>query len=64
MPKGAGPFPVAVLLHGGCWTLGYDTLAGARPLAQALADRGIATWNVECRQVGDAGAGWPVRSTT
>jgi acetyl esterase/lipase len=29
------------------------------PFADALRDAGIATWNVEYRRVGDAGAGWP-----
>jgi acetyl esterase/lipase len=30
-----------------------------RPLAAALADAGIATWNIEYRRLGDAGGGWP-----
>ncbi len=29
------------------------------PLASALAERGIATWNVEYRRSGDSGGGWP-----
>lgn len=28
IPKGKGPFPVAVIVHGGCWTASYDTMAG------------------------------------
>lgn len=59
LPDGPGPFPVAVVLHGGCWTRGYATLASTTPLARALAARGLATWNVEYRQVGDPGGGWP-----
>ena len=59
LPAGPGPFPVAVMVHGGCWTAGYDTRSGIEPLAAALAARGIATWNIEYRQVGEPGAGWP-----
>lgn len=59
VPPGPGPFPVAVLIHGGCWTASYDTLAGQAAMAEALTARGIATWNIEYRRLGDAGAGWP-----
>ena len=59
LPAGKGPFPVVVLVHGGCWTKGFDTRAGVAALADALTKRGIATWNVEYRQVGDEGGGYP-----
>jgi acetyl esterase/lipase len=59
LPAGKGPFPVAVVIHGGCWTSGFATLRGTAAIASALAARGIATWNVEYRQVGDPGGGWP-----
>lgn len=59
LPPGRGPFPVAVVIHGGCWTRSYETLEGTAPIATALANRGIATWNVEYRALGDPGAGWP-----
>ncbi len=59
LPEGAGPFPVAVVVHGGCWTQGFATLANTAPLASALAERGIASWNIEYRQLGEPGAGWP-----
>jgi len=59
LPVGAGPFPVAVVVHGGCWTGGFATLRNTAPLASALAERGIASWNIEYRQLGEAGAGWP-----
>jgi acetyl esterase/lipase len=59
VPKGSGPFPVAIIIHGGCFTAGYATLRYMSPIASALADKGVATWNIEYRQVGDAGAGWP-----
>jgi acetyl esterase/lipase len=59
IPFGNGPFPVAVIVHGGCWTKGHATLRYMAPLAGALTDAGVATWNIEYRQKGDAGGGWP-----
>lgn len=59
LPTGRGPFPVAVVIHGGCWTKGFATRRHTAALASALADKGVASWNVEYRQVGDPGAGWP-----
>jgi acetyl esterase/lipase len=59
MPKGTGPFPIAIIVHGGCYTKGFATLSYMAPLASALTDDGIATWNIEYRQVGDPGGGWP-----
>ena len=59
IPSGSGPFPVAVIIHGGCWTRGFATLKNTAAVATALTDDGIATWNIEYRQMGDPGAGWP-----
>jgi acetyl esterase/lipase len=66
LPATDAPHPVAILVHGGCWVaqlgpldpraVAFDNL---RPLAAALADAGIATWNVEYRRLGHDGAGWP-----
>ena len=50
-PAGAGPFPVVVLVHGGCWTVEYGGITQMRNVAGALAARGIAVWNVEYRRV-------------
>jgi acetyl esterase/lipase len=59
LPEGEGPFPVAIIIHGGCWTKGYATLRNTASVASVLAVKGIATWNIEYRQVGDEGGGWP-----
>lgn len=56
---GAGPFPVAVVVHGGCWTSGVATKVSSAQLADALTRRGIATWNIEYRAIGDPGGGYP-----
>jgi len=58
LPKGDGPFPVVVVIHGGCWRAQYD-LAHIAPLAAALGEAGVATWSLEFRRIGDAGGGWP-----
>lgn len=55
----AGPFPVAVLIHGGCWRSDRGSTASFRAIANALAADGIATWNIEFRRVGHDGGGWP-----
>ncbi|MEP7270047.1 MAG: alpha/beta hydrolase [Acidobacteriota bacterium] len=52
------PYPVAVVLHGGCWMAEYG-LGYMGHLSADLAAAGVATWNVEYRRVGDAGGAWP-----
>ena len=66
LPSGKGPYPVVILVHGGCWAdhlQGLDpratTMDLLRPMAAALASAGMATWNVEYRRNGNAGGGWP-----
>ena len=59
MPAGKGPFPLAVVIHGGCFLAKIDDMAGIAPVADALTKDGIATLNIEYRKVGDAGGGWP-----
>jgi acetyl esterase/lipase len=50
--------PVVILIHGGFWRAAYD-LSLMTKLAQDLAARGIAAWNIEYRRVGNSGGGWP-----
>lgn len=58
-PAGSGPFPVAVLVHGGCWTKQFGGIVQFRNLAGALSAQGIAVWNVEYRRVDEDGGGYP-----
>lgn len=58
LPEGAGPFPLAVIYHGGCWKTGIASQAYMAPLATRWQELGIATLNVDYREVGDGG-GWP-----
>src|SRR5262247_2842100 len=66
LPSKKGPHPVAIVIHGGCWLAKLGNmderavaLDNMRPLAAALTDAGIATWNIEYRRLGNAGGGWP-----
>jgi acetyl esterase/lipase len=66
LPTGKGRHPVAIVVHGGCWmsklgnmderAVAWDNM---RPLAVALTEAGIATWNIEYRRLGNEGGGWP-----
>jgi acetyl esterase/lipase len=58
LPAGAGPFPLAVIFHGGCWKTGIADRHYMEPLATRWQQQGIATLNVDYREVGDGG-GWP-----
>ncbi len=57
LPQTNGPFPLVMNIHGGFWRSKFD-LAHAGHLCAALAAKGIATWNIEYRRVGDPGGGW------
>jgi acetyl esterase/lipase len=58
-PAGPGPFPVVVMVHGGCW----QTSIADRRLMDWIADDlrrdGIAVWNIDYRGVDRAGGGYP-----
>ena len=58
LPRGLGPHPVVILIHGGCWQAqwGFDHV---RSLAAALRAEGWAVWSLEYRRLGDPGGGWP-----
>lgn len=58
VPAGNGPHPVVFFIHGGYWRKKYD-LIYAGHLCAALKTRGIASWNVEYRRLGNPGGGWP-----
>ncbi|MDM4141090.1 MULTISPECIES: alpha/beta hydrolase [Mycobacterium] len=62
LPDEPGPWPVAVIIHGGFWRTAYGADLGAE-LAADLVQHGFAAWNLEYRRVGDdpdrGGGGWP-----
>jgi acetyl esterase/lipase len=57
LPTGTGPFPVAIVIHGGFWRAKYE-LDYIRPVCEAFAQAKIATWNIEYRRIGNDGGGW------
>jgi acetyl esterase/lipase len=52
------PFPVVMNIHGGFWRAKYS-LDHAGHLCAALTAKGLATWNLEYRRVGNPHGGWP-----
>jgi acetyl esterase/lipase len=58
LPKGKGPHPVVVMLHGGVWLSQYN-LDHVASFCAALTQAGVATWNLEYRRIGHPGGGWP-----
>ena len=62
LPGGSRPgspdVPLLVLLHGGFWKQEWDR-RHTRPMARALADRGVVVATPEYRRV-RGGGGWPV----
>jgi pimeloyl-ACP methyl ester carboxylesterase len=55
LPSGEGPFPVAIVIHGGCWMEHFADLDHTAPMASALRDAspaerlplGVPQWPVE-----------------
>ena len=58
-PSGDGPFPVTVIVHGGCWTKEFGGITQMHNMAGALQQQGIAVWNVEYRRFDEEGGGYP-----
>jgi acetyl esterase/lipase len=57
LPRGSGPFPVVIVVHGGYWRAKYDRTS-MDGLCADLSAHGLAAWNLEYRRVG-LGGGWP-----
>ncbi|MGV2939244.1 alpha/beta hydrolase family protein [Mesobacillus sp. LC4] len=57
LPESPEPSPVIVLIHGGFWQSKYN-LEENTPIAEDLALRGYATWNIEYRRIGEELEGW------
>lgn len=59
LPAGPGPHPVAILIHGGCWSAKTAGREQLRHLGAELADRGIAVWSIGYRRADEEGGGYP-----
>ena len=59
LPAGKGPFPVVLMVHGGCWLSDVAKLTIMNYAAEDLRRRGYAVWNIEYRGVDRPGGGYP-----
>jgi len=59
LPDGKGPFPVVIMVHGGCWQKSIADRTLMDYAAEDLRQRGLAVWNIEYRGVDEDGGGYP-----
>ncbi len=59
VPAGAGPHPVVLMVHGGCWQTDIADRTIMNWIAEDLRRRGIAVWNIDYRGVDRPGGGYP-----
>jgi len=59
LPKGRGPHPTVLMVHGGCWQTGIADRRIMNWIADDLRKRGIAVWNIDYRGVDREGGGYP-----
>ncbi|MEO5938253.1 MAG: alpha/beta hydrolase [Sphingomonas sp.] len=59
LPTGKGPFPVVLMVHGGCWTTGIADRSLMDWAADDLRKAGYAVWNIDYRGVDRPGGGYP-----
>jgi acetyl esterase/lipase len=59
LPAGAGPHPVVLMVHGGCWQTEIADRTIMSWIADDLRRRGIAVWNIDYRGVDRPGGGYP-----
>ena len=59
LPRGEGPHPTVLMVHGGCWQTSIADRRIMNWIADDLKKRGIAVWNIDYRGVDRAGGGYP-----
>ena len=59
VPSGKGPFPVVLMVHGGCWQSAIADRSIMNWIAADLRASGIAVWNIDYRGVDRPGGGYP-----
>jgi acetyl esterase/lipase len=59
LPRGRGPHPTVLMVHGGCWQTEIADRRMMDWIAADLRERGIAVWNIDYRGVDRDGGGYP-----
>lgn len=59
VPEGRGPFPIAIVIHGGCYQKRFADLHIMDAISTGLTAQGVATWNIEYRKIDEPGGAWP-----
>ena len=59
LPRGNGPHPVVLMVHGGCWQTDIADRHLMDWAANDLRGRGYAVWNIDYRGVDRPGGGYP-----
>lgn len=59
LPAGAGPHPVVLMVHGGCWQTSIADRSIMDWIAADLRRDGIAVWNIDYRGADRTGGGYP-----
>ena len=59
LPRGARPYPVVLLVHGGCWQTEIADRKLMNWVADDLRNAGYAVWNIDYRGVDRPGGGYP-----
>lgn len=59
LPRGPGPHPVVLMVHGGCWQTDIADRTLMNWIADDLRADGIAVWNIDYRGIDRPGGGYP-----
>jgi len=59
LPRGEGPHPTVIMVHGGCWQTEIADRTIMSWIADDLTRHGIAVWNIDYRGVDRPGGGYP-----
>ncbi len=59
LPEGDGPFPLVIMVHGGCWQASIPGTILQDQLNADLRQRGFAVWNITYPRLGHDTGGYP-----
>ena len=59
LPEGPGPFPLVIMIHGGCWQAAIPGTILQDQLNADLKQHGYAVWNITYPRIGHETGGYP-----